>query len=100
MNKCVEKHVFFVRRNLNVFSDFCVLRQMFGGPGPCKNHEKSEKLDSGAHLECVPEFNTIWEAILEQSLAILDRFLDDSEGFLEEFRRNLLASKWILQDLL
>ena len=30
----------------------------------------------------------------------LARFLDDSEGCLEEFRRNLLASKWILQDLL
>ena len=71
-----------------------------GGPGPSKNQEKSSKIDSGAHSECVPEFNTIWEAILEQSLAILDRFLDDSEGFLEEFRRNLLASKWILQDLL
>ena len=82
------------------FSDFCVLRLIFGGPGPCKNHEKSKKIDSGAYSECVPEFNTIWGAVLEQSLAILDRFLDDSEGFLEEFRRNLLASKWILQDLL
>ena len=39
-------------------------------------------------------------ASLEQSLAILDRFLDDSESFLEEIRRNLLASKLILQDLL
>ena len=100
--KMMLNHVFFLNIDFQLlFHGFLRFGDDFGRP---RTLQKSPKIVKNRFRGVFGVRSRIQYDLggnfVEQSLAILDGSWDDSEGLLEEFRRNLLASTWILQDLL